>query len=154
MGLGLDGRHNDTLLSFRVAWLVHRLGNNSDAQWRVSGNCVHWFSRRDVVFAARREIFPFLVIFIGVENVLVLIKAVTSTSIYLDVNVRVAEGKRLGATARWYSYATLRGLGLSKEGFALTKNLLSELALFTVGYFTYQPVMQVRDDRTNGLNPR
>ncbi|XP_065836972.1 sterol regulatory element-binding protein cleavage-activating protein-like isoform X2 [Oscarella lobularis] len=69
------------------------------------------------------EIFPFLVIFIGVENVLVLIKAVTSTSIYLDVNVRVAEG-------------------LSKEGFALTKNLLSELALFTVGYFTYQPVMQ------------
>eukprot|EP00118_Oscarella_pearsei_P014457 m.123716 g.123716 ORF g.123716 m.123716 type:complete len:1087 (+) comp37834_c0_seq16:157-3417(+) len=69
------------------------------------------------------EIFPFLVILIGVENVLAIIKAVTSTPNHLEVNVRVAQG-------------------LSKEGFTLTKNVLSELVLFTVGYVTYHPFIQ------------
>ena len=38
------------------------------------------------------EIFPYLVMIIGLENVLVITKSVVSTPVHLDVKIRVAQG--------------------------------------------------------------
>ncbi|CAG9781801.1 unnamed protein product [Diatraea saccharalis] len=70
-----------------------------------------------------KEIFPYLVIIMGLENVLVLTKSVTSTDSRLDVKIRLAQG-------------------LSKEGWSITKNLLTEITIFTVGFFTFMPFVQ------------
>ena len=40
----------------------------------------------------RREIFPYLVVVIGLENVLVLTKSVVSTPVDLEVKLRIAQG--------------------------------------------------------------
>ncbi|KAL0902641.1 hypothetical protein ABMA27_000465 [Loxostege sticticalis] len=70
-----------------------------------------------------KEIFPYLVIIMGLENVLVLTKSVTSTDSRLDVKIRLAQG-------------------LSKEGWSITKNLLTEITIFTVSFFTFVPFIQ------------
>lgn len=70
-----------------------------------------------------KEIFPYLVIIVGLENVLVLTKSVTSTDSRLDVKIRLAQG-------------------LSKEGWSITKNLLTEITIFTAGLFTFVPFIQ------------
>ncbi|XP_072931147.1 sterol regulatory element-binding protein cleavage-activating protein [Epargyreus clarus] len=70
-----------------------------------------------------KEIFPYLVIIVGLENVLVLTKSVTSTDSRLDVKIRLAQG-------------------LSKEGWSITKNLLTELTILTVSFFTFVPFIQ------------
>lgn len=70
-----------------------------------------------------REIFPYLVILVGLENVLVITKSVVSTPQHLDVKIRVAQG-------------------LSKEGWSITKNLLSEITILTIGLFTFVPAIQ------------
>lgn len=70
-----------------------------------------------------KEIFPYLVIIVGLENVLVLTKSVTSTPTHLDVKIRVAQG-------------------LSKEGWSITKNLLTEVTILTIGLFTFVPAIQ------------
>lgn len=59
-----------------------------------------------------KEIFPYLVILVGLENVLVLTKSVVSTPQHLDVKIRVAQG-------------------LSKEGWSITKNILVEIDHYT-----------------------
>lgn len=41
-----------------------------------------------------REIFPYLVVVIGLENVLVLTKSVVSTPVDLEVKLRIAQGER------------------------------------------------------------
>ena len=41
-----------------------------------------------------REIFPYLVVVIGLENVLVLTKSVVSTPVDLEVKLRIAQGNR------------------------------------------------------------
>lgn len=64
-----------------------------------------------------------MVILVGLENVLVLTKSVASTPSHLDVKIRVAQG-------------------LSKEGWSITKNLLIELTILTVGLFTFVPAIQ------------
>ncbi|KAH9496900.1 hypothetical protein Btru_010103 [Bulinus truncatus] len=69
------------------------------------------------------EIFPYLAVIVGVENVLVITKSVVSTPVHLDVKIRVAQG-------------------LSKEGWYITKNLLTELAIVFVGFFTFVPAIQ------------
>ncbi|XP_052801573.1 sterol regulatory element-binding protein cleavage-activating protein-like [Mya arenaria] len=69
------------------------------------------------------EIFPYLVVLIGMENVLVMTKSIVSTSIELDVRERVA-------------------IGLSKEGWSITKNLVIELAIIAIGFFTFVPAIQ------------
>ncbi|KAL5006353.1 hypothetical protein ScPMuIL_015159 [Solemya velum] len=69
------------------------------------------------------EIFPYLVVIIGLENVLVLTKSVVSTPVHLEVKVRIAQG-------------------LSKEGWSITKNLLTELLIVLVGFFTFVPAIQ------------
>lgn len=42
-----------------------------------------------------REIFPYLVVVIGLENVLVLTKSVVSTPVDLEVKLRIAQGRHL-----------------------------------------------------------
>lgn len=70
-----------------------------------------------------KEIFPYLVIIVGLENVLVLTKSVTSTDSRLDVKIRLAQG-------------------LSKEGWSITINFLTEITIFTVSFFTFVPFIQ------------
>ncbi|KAK2584484.1 hypothetical protein KPH14_006859 [Odynerus spinipes] len=70
-----------------------------------------------------KEVFPYLVIIVGLENVLVLTKSVVSTPAHLDVKIRVAQG-------------------LSKEGWSITKNLLTEVTILTIGLFTFVPAIQ------------
>ncbi|CAG2057192.1 unnamed protein product [Timema podura] len=60
-----------------------------------------------------KEVFPYLVVVVGLENVLVLTKSVVSTPTHLDVKIRVAQG-------------------LSREGWSITKNLLTEVTILTV----------------------
>jgi hypothetical protein len=70
-----------------------------------------------------KEIFPYLVVIVGLENILVLTKSVVSTPTHLDVKIRVAQG-------------------LSREGWSITKNLLIEVTILTVGLFTFVPAIQ------------
>ena len=51
---------------------------------KVVASCVFVFS----------EIFPYLVVIIGLENVLVVTKSVVSTPVHLEVKLRVAQGQR------------------------------------------------------------
>ncbi|KAK3752384.1 hypothetical protein QZH41_008587, partial [Actinostola sp. cb2023] len=69
------------------------------------------------------EVFPYLVIMVGVENTLVITKSVVSTPVDLDVKIRVAQG-------------------LSKEGKYMMKNLATEMFVIGLGYFTYVPDIQ------------
>lgn len=45
-----------------------------------------------LLFPVCREIFPYLVVVIGLENVLVLTKSVVSTPVDLEVKLRIAQG--------------------------------------------------------------
>jgi hypothetical protein len=70
------------------------------------------------------ELFPYILVLIGLENILVLTRSVVSSSQpHLDVKIRVAKG-------------------LSKEGWSITKNLLTEISLSTIGFFTFVPTIQ------------
>lgn len=44
-------------------------------------------------FSSLSEIFPYLVVVIGLENVLVLTKSVVSTPVDLEVKLRIAQGE-------------------------------------------------------------
>lgn len=70
-----------------------------------------------------KEVFPYLVIVFGLENVQVLTKSVVSTPTQLDVKIRVAQA-------------------LSKEGWSITKNLLMQVTILTIGLFTFVPAIQ------------
>nr|XP_050044303.1 sterol regulatory element-binding protein cleavage-activating protein-like isoform X1 [Dermacentor andersoni] len=69
------------------------------------------------------EILPYLVVVIGLENMLVLTKSVVSTPVHVGAKVRLAQG-------------------LSKEGWSITKNLLTELLLLTFAFLTFVPAIQ------------
>ncbi|KAG8189219.1 hypothetical protein JTE90_013751 [Oedothorax gibbosus] len=84
------------------------------------GLCL-WFGLNPTLSGS--EILPYLIVVIGLENMLVLTKSVVSTPVHLDVKLRVAQG-------------------LSKEGWSITKNLLTELALLTVAFLTFVPKIQ------------
>uniref|UniRef100_A0A8B9VPR9 SSD domain-containing protein n=1 Tax=Anas zonorhyncha TaxID=75864 RepID=A0A8B9VPR9_9AVES len=70
------------------------------------------------------EIFPYLVVVIGLENVLVLTKSVVSTPVDLEVKLRIAQG-------------------LSNESWSIMKNMATELGIILIGYFTLVPAIQV-----------
>ena len=70
------------------------------------------------------EIYPFVVVVIGLENILIIVRAVISSDPGLDVKFRVAEG-------------------LSREGRALTKNLFTELFLLAIGIISFNYAMKV-----------
>ncbi|GIX67771.1 sterol regulatory element-binding protein cleavage-activating protein [Caerostris extrusa] len=84
------------------------------------GLCL-WFGLNPTLSGS--EILPYLIVVIGLENMLVLTKSVVSTPLHLDVKLRVAQG-------------------LSKEGWSITKNLLTELALLMVAFLTFVPKIQ------------
>ncbi|KAK2506252.1 LOW QUALITY PROTEIN: hypothetical protein MC885_014672 [Smutsia gigantea] len=69
------------------------------------------------------EIFPYLVVVIGLENVLVLTKSVVSTPVDLEVKLRIAQG-------------------LSSESWSIMKNMATELGIILIGYFTLVPAIQ------------
>lgn len=69
------------------------------------------------------EIFPYLVVVIGFENVLVLTKSVVSTPVDLEVKLRIAQG-------------------LSSESWSIMKNMATELGIILIGYFTLVPAIQ------------
>ncbi|KAK6639923.1 hypothetical protein RUM43_008200 [Polyplax serrata] len=69
------------------------------------------------------EIFPYLVVFVGLENVLVITKSITNTPAHLDVKIRVAQG-------------------LSREGWSITKNLLIQVTILTIGFGTFVSAIQ------------
>lgn len=70
-----------------------------------------------------KEIFPYLVVFVGLENVLVITKSITSTPAHLDMKIRVAQG-------------------LSREGWSITKNLLIQVTILTIGFGTFVSAIQ------------
>ncbi|XP_055352697.1 sterol regulatory element-binding protein cleavage-activating protein-like [Paramacrobiotus metropolitanus] len=69
------------------------------------------------------EIFPYLVVMIGLENVIVITKSVVSTPVHLDVKYRIAQG-------------------FSREAWGILKYFLSGLAIASIGYMTYIPAFQ------------
>ncbi|KAB0397973.1 hypothetical protein E2I00_005066 [Balaenoptera physalus] len=69
------------------------------------------------------SIFPYLVVVIGLENVLVLTKSVVSTPVDLEVKLRIAQG-------------------LSNESWSIMKNMATELGIILIGYFTLVPAIQ------------
>lgn len=69
------------------------------------------------------EIFPYLIIFIGFENIVVLTKSVVSTPFDLDVRYRIA-------------------YGLKKESWVITKILTFELIIIFFGICTMVPAIQ------------
>lgn len=69
------------------------------------------------------SMFQYLVILVGLENVLVLTKSVVTTDNTFDVKIRVAQG-------------------LSKEGWSISKTLLTEITILTIGLATFVPVIQ------------
>ncbi|XP_034479514.1 sterol regulatory element-binding protein cleavage-activating protein [Drosophila innubila] len=70
-----------------------------------------------------KDIFPYLVILVGLENSLVITKSVVSMDETFDVKIRVAQA-------------------LSKEGWHITKTLLTEITILTIGLATFVPVIQ------------
>lgn len=74
-------------------------------------------------FSPCSEIFPYLVVVIGLENVLVLTKSVVSTPVDLEVKLRIAQG-------------------LSNESWSIMKNMATELCIILIGYFTLVPAIQ------------
>lgn len=70
-----------------------------------------------------KDIFPYLVILIGLENCLVITKSVVSTDETFDIKIRVAQA-------------------LSKEGWHISKTLLTEITILTIGLTTFVPVIQ------------
>ncbi|XP_054714405.1 sterol regulatory element-binding protein cleavage-activating protein-like [Uloborus diversus] len=84
------------------------------------GLCL-WFGLNPTLSGS--EILPYLIVVIGLENMLVLTKSVVSTPMHLDVKLRIAQG-------------------LSREGWSMTKNLLTELALLMVAFLTFVPKIQ------------
>lgn len=68
-------------------------------------------------------VFQYLVILVGLENVLVITKSVVSTDNTFDVKIRVAQG-------------------LSREGWTISKTLLTEITILTIGLATFVPVIQ------------
>lgn len=70
-----------------------------------------------------KGVFQYLVILVGLENVLVITKSVVSTDDTFDVKIRVAQA-------------------LSKEGWTISKTLLTEITILTIGLATFVPVIQ------------
>ncbi|EDV27257.1 uncharacterized protein TRIADDRAFT_55014 [Trichoplax adhaerens] len=70
-----------------------------------------------------REIYPYIIIIIGLENILIITKSVVSTPMDLEVRERIAEG-------------------LSKEGWSIWKTFFFEVITLLAGYFINVPAIQ------------
>ncbi|KAG8239294.1 hypothetical protein J437_LFUL019075 [Ladona fulva] len=78
--------------------------------------------------STRRDFYPYMVAVVGLENVLVLTRAAISTPPHLDTKIRIARA-------------------LSREGWSITKNLLAEVTILTIGFFTFVPAIQPEVNR-------
>ena len=74
------------------------------------------------------EVYPFFVIVLGLENILIIVKAVMSTPEEFEVKQRVAAG-------------------LSKEGRAISRNLFTLLLMLSMGMVFFNYTMKVRCTR-------
>ncbi|CAF91877.1 unnamed protein product [Tetraodon nigroviridis] len=118
---------------------------------KTEGSCSQW----------RMEIFPYLVVVIGLENVLVLTKSVVSTPVDLEVKLRIAQGEEQRGGGGERRHLALRpsfqtwlpsAAGLSNESWSIVKNVATELCIILIGYFTLVPAIQVADP-PNPPNP-
>lgn len=124
-------------------------------------------------FSVCREIFPYLVVVIGLENVLVLTKSVVSTPVDLEVKLRIAQGNFITESTITFLFSllafdflenrTASGMsycinwrivfkclflflpGLSNESWSIMKNMATELCIILIGYFTLVPAIQVTE---------
>ena len=71
------------------------------------------------------EVYPFFVIVLGLENILIIVKAVMSTPEEFEVKQRIAAG-------------------LSKEGWAISRNLSTLLLMLCMGIVFFNYTMKVR----------
>lgn len=65
-----------------------------------------------LLFSVCREIFPYLVVVIGLENVLVLTKSVVSTPVDLEVKLRIAQGNFIEEPTITFLFCFLRDQNL------------------------------------------
>ena len=70
------------------------------------------------------EVYPFFVIVLGLENILIIVKAVMSTPEEFEVKQRIAAG-------------------LSKEGWAISRNLSTLLLMLCMGIVFFNYTMKV-----------
>ena len=122
------------MLPFHVTWGVYYLWTKHHCYWKVGvvvlvcvlchQVCAVRLLNRLCVCSLASEIYPFVVVVIGLENILIIVRAVISSDPGLDVKFRVAEG-------------------LSREGMALTKNLCTELFLLAMGIICFNYAMKV-----------
>ncbi|XP_037088902.1 LOW QUALITY PROTEIN: sterol regulatory element-binding protein cleavage-activating protein-like [Pollicipes pollicipes] len=70
-----------------------------------------------------RELFPYLVVVVGFENVMVITESVSNTARDLNPRIRIAQG-------------------LSRQGWNITKNLFLEITILTIGILTFIPLIQ------------
>ncbi|KAF0302115.1 Sterol regulatory element-binding protein cleavage-activating protein [Amphibalanus amphitrite] len=70
-----------------------------------------------------REVFPYLIVVVGFENVMVITESVSNTARDLNPRIRIAQG-------------------LSRQGWNITKNLFLEITILTIGILTFIPLIQ------------
>ena len=70
------------------------------------------------------EIYPFMVVIFGLENILIIVKAVMSTPVEFDVKNRIATG-------------------LSIQGGHITRNVITLVVMLTVGIAIFNYTMKV-----------
>ncbi|CAG0884691.1 unnamed protein product, partial [Cyprideis torosa] len=70
-----------------------------------------------------KEVFPYLVVLIGLENTMVLTRSVITPGNQVDPKLRLAQG-------------------LSREGWPIIKNLFFEINIVALGFFTFVPAIQ------------
>lgn len=108
--------------------ITSKLGMAFTATWTIFCNLtmtmgICFFFGFSLPFNERKGILPYVALLIGLENALVLTKSVTSTPFHLDIKIRTAQC-------------------VSKEGWSITKNILLEITVLTIGLFTFVPVIQ------------
>ena len=97
-----------------------------------------------------------MIIIFGLENVLVIVKAVVSTRGNKDVKLKIAEGTHTTKCIEevlfavhefnWFavsSVALLFSVALKQEGVAITINFVTILVLLVLGCFVFSTAMQV-----------
>ena len=72
----------------------------------------------------RSEIYPFVVVVMGLENTLIIVKAVMSTPVEVEVKQRIA-------------------MGMSKEGWAISRNLATLVFMLSMGIIFFNYTMKV-----------
>lgn len=77
------------------------------------------------------EIFPYLVVVIGLENVLVLTKSVVSTPVDLEVKLRIAQGNAVGLGAVLY-LVLLNNQGVTETSPALASSVTCPRSLLVL----------------------